>query len=397
MNSCEYYQELICRLIDGELSEEGRAVLAQHLRECPECAAVYDAFAGISQAMGDDMQEPPADMAANIMAQIRRSALTELNGENKQVAAVKSSRTNKHTGKKKGMPGGVKVLLSAAACLALVVAAAFTLPIFRGADTAVFGLDSPAAQSGRGTQSAKASDVDAEAGIVMAAEPQAPAAMADDAMDAPMEASPAQAASLEEEAEEEVIVSNVYKVEILYAGELIEDFTMRTGEAPIRLTGKIYPISVEDSPNWSSSDESVVTVTAADDGSCLVEAVGAGSAKVIAEYAGKTGECWVRVAVDSDAPPAEGLEMHYAGSRIYEFTMHVGDANIPLKAVVDRELLTGDIIWSSTDDSVIRVHDTNDGWCVVEAVDEGSASVVLECGEMKVRCKVYVVELPKEQ
>jgi len=72
VNSCEYYQELICRLIDGELSEEGRAVLAQHLRECPECAAVYDAFAGISQAMGDDMQEPPADMAANIMAQIRR-------------------------------------------------------------------------------------------------------------------------------------------------------------------------------------------------------------------------------------------------------------------------------------------------------------------------------------
>jgi len=33
----------------------------------------------------------------------------------------------------------------------------------------------------------------------------------------------------------------------------------------------------------------------------------------------------------------------------------------------------------------------------VEAVDEGGASVVLECDGMQVRCKVYVVEKPEEK
>ena len=117
---------------------------------------------------------------------------------------------------------------------------------------------------------------------------------------------------------------------------------------------------------------------------------------MLAEYGGKTGECWVRAVADSTAPPAEGLEIQYAGSKIYEFTMHVGDANIPLKGLVDTELLSGSVSWSSTDDSVICVHDTNDGWCAVEAVGEGGASVVLECDGMQVRCKVYVVEKPEE-
>ena len=72
MNSCEYYQELISRHIDGELSEEGRAVLAGHLRVCGDCAAIYDAFAGISQAVADDLVEAPESLSVNVMAQIRR-------------------------------------------------------------------------------------------------------------------------------------------------------------------------------------------------------------------------------------------------------------------------------------------------------------------------------------
>lgn len=395
MNSCEYYQEMISRIIDGELSEEGRAVLAQHLRECAACAAVYDAFAGISQAIDDDIQEPPAALAANVMAYVRRGKVTEL-ADRREKPAIKGAKNYSRARKKKSSP--IKPILAAAACLALVVAAAFTLPVFRGAKSAVFPGDE--ARQASGIYAAKNSDVDAAAGISASNEPAAapPAAMTDTSQDSAIpEAAPAEAASVQaEEAEEEIIVSNVYKIEILYAGSLVEDFTMRIGEAPIRLTGKIYPISVKESPEWRSSDESIITVTAGDDGSCIVEAVGAGSAKVIAEYAGKTGECWVRVAADAEATAAEGLEIHYAGSRIYEFTMHVGDANIPLKGVLSEELAGSEISWLSTDESIIRVHDTNDGWCAVEAVDEGGASVILQCGELKVRCKVYVVEMPKE-
>ena len=391
MNGCEYHQELISRLIDGELSEEGRAVLAQHLRECGECAAIYDAFAGISQAIGDDMEEAPESLAENVMAHVRRSVMLEKNGDKAPERAKRHPAERKRSGNK----AGVKVILSAAACLALVVAAAYTLPVFKGAD----GAQIFAAPKAMEPQTADIiGGADAATGMMVTNRAEAPEAIENEAAQAaPSEAAPMETA-LEDAAQEEAEpVYNIHKIEILYAGELVEDFTLRVGEAPVRLTGKIYPISVEESPRWKSSDESIISVTSNDDGSCIVEAVGAGSARVLAEYGGKTGECWVRAIADSTAPPADGLEIQYAGSKIYEFTMHVGDANIPLKGLVDTELLSGDISWSSTDDSVIRVHDTNDGWCAVEAVDEGGASVVLECDGMQVRCKVYVVEKPEEK
>ena len=390
MNGCEYYQELISRLVDGELSEEGRAVLAQHLRECGECAAVYDAFAGISQAIGDDMVEAPESIAENVMAHVRRSMILEKNGDKTPERSKKHQTERKHNRNKPGF----KVILSAAACLALVVAAAYTLPVFKGADGAqVF-----AAPKAAEPQTANIiGGADAATGMMVTNQAEAPDIVEREAAQtATSEAAPMEAA-IDEAAEEEAApVYNVHKIEILYAGELVEDFTLRVGEAPVRLTGKIYPISIDESPQWKSSDESIITVTANEDGSCIVEAVGSGSARVLAEYGGKTGECWVRAVADSTAPPAEGLEIQYAGSKIYEFTMHVGDANIPLKGLVDTELLSGSVSWSSTDDSVIRVHDTNDGWCAVEAVGEGGASVVLECDGMQVRCKVYVVEKPEQ-
>lgn len=390
MNGCEYYQELISRLVDGELSEEGRAVLAQHLRECGECAAVYDAFAGISQAIGDDMVEAPESIAENVMAHVRRSMILEKNGDKTPERSKKHQTERKHSRNKPGF----KVILSAAACLALVVAAAYTLPVFKGADAAqVF-----AAPKAAEPQTADIiGGADAATGMMVTNQAEAPDIVEREAAQtATSEAAPMEAA-IDEAAEEEAApVYNVHKIEILYAGELVEDFTLRVGEAPVRLTGKIYPISIDESPQWKSSDESIITVTANEDGSCIVEAVGSGSARVLAEYGGKTGECWVRAVADSTAPPAEGLEIQYAGSKIYEFTMHVGDANIPLKGLVDTELLSGSVSWSSTDDSVIRVHDTNDGWCAVEAVGEGGASVVLECDGMQVRCKVYVVEKPEQ-
>lgn len=388
MNGCEYYQELISRLIDGELSDEGKAVLAQHLRDCAECAALFDAFSGVSQAIWEDMEEAPAHIAENVMAHVRRSGIVEKNTDSRRA----SNSRHKATGKKKTMPGAVKVLLSAAACLALVIAAAYTLPAFDG--LGMMKAESPmAAPAAPAASEPRDANIDAAAGLTGTAEyEQAAAPMHGLTDNAPMEA------SVEEgEAESAVSISNVYKIEILYAGELVEDFTLHVGAAPIRLTGKIYPISVEDSPQWRSSDESIITVTPGDDGSCIVEAVGSGSAKVLAEYGGKTGECWVRAIADTSAPPAEGLEIQYAGSKIYEFTLHVGDANIPLKGMVDTEKLSGNISWSSTDEGVIVVHDTDDGWCAVEAVGEGSASVVLECDGMQVRCKVYVVEKPKAE
>lgn len=72
MKDCAYYQELISRLIDRELTLEEGEELAAHARSCPECQAVYKAFSMLSGTLSDELEEPPEELAENVMAQIRR-------------------------------------------------------------------------------------------------------------------------------------------------------------------------------------------------------------------------------------------------------------------------------------------------------------------------------------
>ena len=106
MSSCEYYQEMISRMIDDELSEKERAVLARHLDTCPECSALYAAFSGLSAAIADDLEAPPEELSDNIMAELRRADIQ-----------VKNRRKPRWRG-----------VLAAAACLALVIMAARLVP-----------------------------------------------------------------------------------------------------------------------------------------------------------------------------------------------------------------------------------------------------------------------------
>lgn len=106
MSSCEYYQEMISRMIDDELSEKERAVLARHLDTCPECSALYAAFSSLSAAIADDLEAPPEELSDNIMAELRRADIQ-----------VKNRRKPRWRG-----------ALAAAACLALVIMAARFVP-----------------------------------------------------------------------------------------------------------------------------------------------------------------------------------------------------------------------------------------------------------------------------
>ena len=106
MSSCEYYQEMISRMIDDELSEKERAVLARHLDTCPECSALCAAFSGLSAAIADDLEAPPEELSDNIMAELRRADIQ-----------VKNRRKPRWRG-----------ALAAAACLALVIMAARLVP-----------------------------------------------------------------------------------------------------------------------------------------------------------------------------------------------------------------------------------------------------------------------------
>ena len=106
MSNCELYQEMISRMIDDELSEEERTVLARHLDTCPECSTLYAAFSGLSAAIADDLEAPPEELSDNIMAELRRADIQ-----------VKNRRKPRWRG-----------ALAAAACLALVIMAARLVP-----------------------------------------------------------------------------------------------------------------------------------------------------------------------------------------------------------------------------------------------------------------------------
>lgn len=120
MNGCEYYQELISRMLDEDLSREERAALTEHLNGCPDCAKVYQAFSMLSDTVSSDMEEPPENLADNVMAEIRRGEIVRKN----------HGRT----------PRQIKNLIAAAACAVLVIAAVGGVAVVNSkrSDTAVY-------------------------------------------------------------------------------------------------------------------------------------------------------------------------------------------------------------------------------------------------------------------
>lgn len=73
MSSCESYQELISRMVDGELSLQEEAELKRHLETCPDCAALFSAFSLLSDQIGSELEPVPLDLHDNVIAEIQRT------------------------------------------------------------------------------------------------------------------------------------------------------------------------------------------------------------------------------------------------------------------------------------------------------------------------------------
>lgn len=120
MSGCEYYQELISRMPDEELSGEEKTALAEHLKDCPDCALLYDAFSGLSEMIKEDLVEAPESIRINVMAELRREEIKKKN-------SVKRKRISR--------------IVAAAACLVLVFSAGFAArPKLKNENAAVAGL-----------------------------------------------------------------------------------------------------------------------------------------------------------------------------------------------------------------------------------------------------------------
>ena len=105
MNSCEYYQELISRLVDGEISHDEYEALMAHMESCSRCSAMYAVFHDLSDVLAGEAEEPlPEGLHENIMAGVRRSAIEK---KNRRMRSI-----------------GLRTALTAAACAVLVIFAA---------------------------------------------------------------------------------------------------------------------------------------------------------------------------------------------------------------------------------------------------------------------------------
>ena len=154
MNECELYQELISRLVDGELSRSEYAALEEHMKNCAECSAMYAVFASLSDIIGSEDEPLPADLHENIMAGVRRHAMI------------------KHNKRRLSKP--VRNVLAAAACAALVLFASRGLAPAEKAQQAVLSENEAAVMDAEINSPAEAAPA-AEAQEFTALEETAPA------------------------------------------------------------------------------------------------------------------------------------------------------------------------------------------------------------------------------
>ena len=70
--NCNEIRELISCMLDGELSADDSAIVAEHLAECPECMRVFEAFHTISLSL-EEMEEVPVGFTEDVMSRIKQS------------------------------------------------------------------------------------------------------------------------------------------------------------------------------------------------------------------------------------------------------------------------------------------------------------------------------------
>lgn len=71
MTNCEKIQEMISAMLDGELSEQERIEIKEHIALCSDCAAMYEDFAALREELKESLAEVPASLHANIMDAVR--------------------------------------------------------------------------------------------------------------------------------------------------------------------------------------------------------------------------------------------------------------------------------------------------------------------------------------
>lgn len=85
MRSCKEYEAQISAFLDGELSEEERAEMAEHLAVCPACQRYFDDLVAIHDAFDLEEAPVPEGFAESVMARVREMPQEEPDGDAKKI------------------------------------------------------------------------------------------------------------------------------------------------------------------------------------------------------------------------------------------------------------------------------------------------------------------------
>lgn len=135
------------------------------------------------------------------------------------------------------------------------------------------------------------------------------------------------------------------------------------------LTALLDGVTVNSDVVWSSSDESVATVS-----NGVVNGVNEGNAIISATYSGQTAKCNVKVSSEA----------------VVEFTIRLDKTSVTLlegasttvRAILSEE---AQVVWSSSDESVATVSNG-----VINALSEGSTIITATANEQSATCTVTV-------
>lgn len=155
---------------------------------------------------------------------------------------------------------------------------------------------------------------------------------------------------------------------------------IETGDRYTLLATVLPSDATDKSVNWSSNNESVVTVTSK--GKIIATGAGQAIITVTTTDGGLTASCTVNVT--QKVVPVNGVSLNYS-----ELELSVGDNENLIAKVLPTNATNKEVIWSSTNEAVVTVDENG----LVSAVGVGDAIIVVETvdGGYKDFCTIKVI------
>ncbi len=72
MDNCKQIEKLLSAYADGELNEQQKALVAQHVAHCPHCAALLDEYLALNAAIADCAVQAPEGFTERVMQAVER-------------------------------------------------------------------------------------------------------------------------------------------------------------------------------------------------------------------------------------------------------------------------------------------------------------------------------------